>query len=970
MCMRLMQWNNYWHVVVAKMWWQSLLPVYAVSFRMRWRESSNPGFFHHAALSSWLRTVLDSPDDFDLSLTLDALEQGRRRFTVASEYRFTLFGMGDRGRELISDLPDAISRPRRWDKPMPFRDNWELVGMEDWQTQEPILNHVSPLVLDAGLLADEARFWRTQQRVFIELTSPWRVLKSAANRKHAKGEMRYCRDSADLSCDGLWLLRIDDALRSLTERYTSASIPREMMPHIPIAEVDLFWANDVYRNERGKVQPVGGLLGEIAIHDISKLDDASLQILILGQYLGVGQRRAFGNGRYRLRSKDKSAGIQRTPSVGWLEMAMQEDNLHQAWKKISDHQDDRETDELDTEERTEAWDSEGMLKRASSLLHGDYRPPAMRGFVHEDADGGIRPLAAAPFYDRVMQRAVQQILAPALDLLMNTSSCGYRSGRSRYQVRDLIQRLHREGYRWVFESDIRSFFDTVSWQRLRVRLQALLADESMVDALMAWMQATVIYQSEHIERHSGLPQGSPLSPLLANVMLDDFDHDLTDAGCRLIRFADDFVIVSKTEQAARQGGRLAEKALKDVGLSLNKEKTRLVPFSDGFRFLGFMFVDGIAVECSPERSESAGKPPPLSWLAKAMSKDAEQDETRFRGDMPAPIGLFEGRGQMLIFCGESSVVFTRAGRVRIERDDTCLMESPWGHLDGIILFGRHHISTPAMLEALAHHVPIHLASRSGRYRGMLYNPESGSNMNVWRHQDDLFSNDVAAMQAAKSVVDARIRHMCETLRRRDIEGVSEVNTLFKSALREVGQVHSREQLNGVEGHASKVYFGALRQIIPEKYGFEGRKRRPPPDPFNALLSLGYTQLYAYVDTLLRADGLLPERGFYHQTRSCHAALASDLMEPFRHVVERCALSMIQRDRLTPDDFTMVDGRGCRLSAQARRVYLGALCQALGTEVTSTGGVAQSVLEHVRSQNMALKMWIAGKSHDFSAWRMR
>jgi len=952
------------------MWWQSLLPVYAVSFRMRWRESSNPGFFHHAALSSWLRTVLDSPDDFDLSLTLDALEQGRRRFTAGSEYRFTVFGIGDRGRELMSALPEAISRPRRWDKPMPFRDNWQLIGMEDWQTQEPVLNHLPPLVLDAEMLAAEVRFWRTQQSLSVQLTSPWRVLKGSASRQNAKGEMRYCRDSVDLSSDGLWLLRIDDALRSLTERYTNTSIPRETMPHAPAVEVDLFWANDVYRNERGKVQPVGGLLGEIVIHDVSKLDDANLQVLILGQYLGVGQRRAFGNGRYRLRSNVLQAGIQRTASVAWLEMAMQEDNLHQAWQKISDHQDDIEADGLEAEEHAETWDRDGMLKRASSLLHGNYLPPAMRGFVHEDADGGIRPLAAAPFYDRVMQRAVQQILAPALDLLMNTSSYGYRAGRSRYQVRDLIQRLHREGYRWVFESDIRSFFDTVSWQRLRVRLQALLADEVAVDALMAWMQATVIYQSEHIERHRGLPQGSPLSPLLANLMLDDFDHDLTDAGCSLIRFADDFVIVAKTEQAAIRGGGLAEKALKDVGLSLNKEKTRIIPFSDGFRFLGFMFVDGIAVECSPVRSESAGKPPPLSWLAKAMSKDAEQDESRFRGDMPAPVGLFEGRGQMLIFCGESSVLFTRAGRVRIERDDKCLMESPWGHLDGIILFGRHHISTPAMLEALDNHVPIHLASRSGKYRGMLYNPQSGPNMNLWRRQHDLFSDDVAAMQAAKSIVDSRIRHMRETLRRRDIEGSTEASTQLKSALREVVQVKSREQLNGVEGHATKVYFGALRRIVPEKYGFEGRKRRPPPDPFNALLSLGYTQLYAYVDTLLRADGLLPEKGFYHQTRSGHAALASDLMEPFRHVVERCALSMIQRDRLTPDDFTVLEGRGCRLSAEARRVYLGALCQALGTEVKSTGGVSQPVLEHVRSQNMALKMWVAGKSHDFSAWRMR
>ncbi|RMG54053.1 MAG: hypothetical protein D6717_10225, partial [Gammaproteobacteria bacterium] len=126
----------------------------------------------------------------------------------------------------------------------------------------------------------------------------------------------------------------------------------------------------------------------------------------------------------------------------------------------------------------------------------------------------------------------------------------------------------------------------------------------------------------------------------------------------------------------------------------------------------------------------------------------------------------------------------------------------------------------------------------------------------------------------------------------------------------------------------------------------------------------------HVDTLLRADGLLPEIGFYHRPRSGHAALASDLMEPFRHVVERCALTMLGRGRLKLEDFEHGD-RGCRLSARARRLYLAALTDSLLQPVRARGDDAPApLLDHIRRQNLACRFWLAGRSHAFHAWRMR
>jgi len=966
-------------LAVDNTWFHTLLPIRAMTFTMRFTEASHPGFFHQAALSAWLRTILGSPNDDARYMCSNVLEQGKQHFSAGETYRFTVFAMGDQGRDILARLPEAMMATKNnWDKPITFRDNWCLQSVEHGASGEQI-PHIKlqpedvPVVFDVEMLKQDIAYWRQHRSITMQFHAPWRVLRSQNQRGSSKGELRYCRDVNDLSDNGLWLTRVDDSLRRLAEDIGVHTPPRTSSPLLSV-HLDLFWVDASYKNQQRRVQPMGGLLGEICIQDSSKLSDESLALLIIGQYLGVGQRRVFGNGRYRLLGEDRVGRLDNLATCGWLKQAMKEENLQNAWHKVNDS--GSETDEFFlADEHTQVEDISDrkvLLRCAGRLLRGEYQPPSLHGFVHEDADGGLRPLAAPPLTDRILQRAVQQVLAPALDAMMADVSYGYRTGRSRFQVRDLIQRFYREGYCWVFESDIHSFFDTISWKKLRVRLGSLLMDQSLTDAIMAWMQASVNYRGVRIDRQAGLPQGSPLSPVLANLMLDDFDRDLGDAGCQLIRFADDFVIVAKSKKAAEYGGALAVKALLDVELTLNREKTRTVPFSQGFRFLGFLFVDGMAVECKPQKSMDAGKPPPQSWLARAASlndKGSSKDE-QLRGSDPVELVPYEDRGQVLIFCGESAMLFTRGGRACIEREDKCLLETPWNHLDAIVLFGRHHITTPAMFDALAHDVPIHLATGSGHYRGMVFNPSCAAAGELWIQQQQLFSDHSVALAAAKSVVDARIRHMRENLRRREVEAHAAISAM-NGALHELERVDSRQQLNGVEGHATRCYFQVLQSLVPEAYGFHGRVRRPPTDPFNALLSLGYTYLYAHVDTLLRAEGLLPEKGFYHQSRSGHAALASDLMEPFRHVVERCALSMVQRGKLGCDDFSMQGKQGCRMSATGRRIYLAALSTALLTPVkASGGGEPLPILDHIHQQILAVKLWVAGKMPRFSAWRMR
>lgn len=134
--------------------------------------------------------------------------------------------------------------------------------------------------------------------------------------------------------------------------------------------------------------------------------------------------------------------------------------------------------------------------------------------------------------------------------------------------------------------------------------------------------------------------------------------------------------------------------------------------------------------------------------------------------------------------------------------------------------------------------------------------------------------------------------------------------------------------------------------------------------------MGYTVLYQHVECILRSDSLLPWAGFYHQGRGKHAALASDLMEPFRHVVERVAIQMFLRKQLTVDDFTLYPNQRCNIHDSARRCFLSALSERFDQEVVALGSSEpQSIHQHIHAQNLALIRWIR-EGKPFNAWRVR
>ena len=730
-------------------------------------------------------------------------------------------------------------------------------------------------------------------------------------------------------------------------------------------------------------------MGNIRLKLPENLSPAWWKVLLLGQYTGIGQRSSFGWGRYQLQTQEKHYSYRRIlPASSLLMLAQDEENLSKAWHHVMAGHDDLYDNaarydefELDQQQDEEPADvpTQRLQQDLNKLLEGEYKTPILRGYLVPKKKGGVRPLAVPPIYDRVLQRAISQIMIPALEQLMYPHSHGYRPGRSRITARYEIQAAWRAGYCWVYESDIKNFFDSVNLDRLRDRLNAIYHGDPLVECIINWMQAPVSFQGQTIERKNGLPQGSPLSPLMANLMLDDFDSDMQAAGFFLIRFADDFIVLCKNPEQAEKAEQAAIKSLEEHGLSLHPDKSQITELDKGFKYLGYLFINDMALDVSSSQKPGISKtavPPPNSWLANFAEQQPEpisEEQTLTRliekiaSQSAIEISDRESTGTLLTVTGTHSVVSTLNKQLQVHRKDKNLYKIPWKSLQAVILFGNHQITTQAMHAALQNNVPIHLASGTGRYKGMISHNNCSQYQNLWLQQTISFQDQEKALYCAREIVASRLRHIKEHLRQRQ---QAHNIPVIENALKNINRVDNLESLRGYEGSATREYYQRISLVLPEEYEFSGRNRRPPKDPFNVLLSLGYTILYSYTESFIHTSGLLPWQGFYHQQRGTHAALASDLMEPFRHLVERTAISLIKRHEIKLADFSFNLSGSCHINDNARRKFLALLLQRFEVKIKAKGEIEpQSWLKHLQQQNQSLKDFIL-KGNRFKPFRLR
>jgi len=243
----------------------------------------------------------------------------------------------------------------------------------------------------------------------------------------------------------------------------------------------------------------------------------------------------------------------------------------------------------------EAHLEENLARLSRSLRDGTYRPQAVRrAWVPKPGRKEKRPLGIPTVRDRVAQTALRSVLEPIFERDFAEHSYGFRPGRGAKDALREVARLLREGHSWVVDADIRSYFDSIPRERLLARVAEKIADGRVLALLGAYLEQEVMEGLERWTPEAGTPQGAVISPLLSNIYLDPLDHKMAERGYAMVRYADDFVILCRTEAEARRALAEVEAWMEEAGLRLHPEKTRVVDAREpgGFDFLGYHFERG------------------------------------------------------------------------------------------------------------------------------------------------------------------------------------------------------------------------------------------------------------------------------------------------------------------------------------------------------------------------------------------
>ena len=289
------------------------------------------------------------------------------------------------------------------------------------------------------------------------------------------------------------------------------------------------------------------------------------------------------------RSTDRSEGKERDGASDLLEAILERDNLNRAYKRVKSNRGAAGIDGMSVEEAL-PWLKEHREELLQSIRDGSYEPSPVRRKKIPKPDGGVRKLGIPTVVDRVIQQGIAQKLQNIWEPLFSDSSYGYRPRRSGQQAIQKVKEYAEEGYRYAVSVDLSKYFDTLNHELLMNLLHRKIQDMRVLRIIKKYLKSGVMENGVVSKTEEGSPQGGPLSPLLANIYLNEFDWEMCGRGVKMVRYADDIVVFAKSKRAAERLMESSRRYLEGkLKLKMNTEKSKVTSIFavKEFKFLGF-----------------------------------------------------------------------------------------------------------------------------------------------------------------------------------------------------------------------------------------------------------------------------------------------------------------------------------------------------------------------------------------------
>ena len=269
---------------------------------------------------------------------------------------------------------------------------------------------------------------------------------------------------------------------------------------------------------------------------------------------------------------------------------LQDRVLMNAWKKVKANRGSGGIDGVTIKEYAKN-EQENVLELLEKLKAKEYKPTPVRRVYIPKKDDKKRPLGIPTLEDRIVQQALTDILMPKYEkLVFHNWSMGYRPGRGVESALQVIIKNIELGRNWIHDCDIKGFFDNIPHKKLMKVLNKVIADGTVLDLIWSWLKCGYMEDGKYYNTKAGQPQGGVISPLLANVYLNELDWELHKAKIYFVRYADDFLLFCETEEEVTRAGNIAKSVIESLGLEVAMNKTKVVDFkNDDFDFLGFHF---------------------------------------------------------------------------------------------------------------------------------------------------------------------------------------------------------------------------------------------------------------------------------------------------------------------------------------------------------------------------------------------